>query len=62
MDCGIEDFGFRGNPFAWQRGNIRESLDRAVVNVQWRLMFQEASIFHLPNYKSNRAPLWMRFN
>lgn len=62
MDCGLEDLGFRGNPFTWQRGNLKERLDRAVGNVQWHLRFQEASIFLLPNYMSDHVPLWMKFN
>lgn len=25
-------------------------------------MFQEVLVFHLPNFKSDHVPLWLRFN
>lgn len=58
-DCGLEDVGFRGNPFTWHRGTLRERLDRAVVNIQWRVRFEEATLFHWPNFKSDHVPLLM---
>lgn len=61
VGCGRDVTGFQGNLFTWQRMGLRERLDRVVINVRWRLMFQEAYIFHLPNFKSNHVPLWLRF-
>jgi hypothetical protein len=31
-DCGLEDLGYIGDIFTWQRGKIRERLDRDVPN------------------------------
>lgn len=58
---GLEDMGFKGCPFTWHRGDLKERLDRAVINLQWRLRFQEASIFYLSHYKSDHVPLWLCF-
>lgn len=32
-DCELVDIGFTGDMFTWQRGKIRERLDRGVANV-----------------------------
>lgn len=61
LDCGMDDMGFKGNPFTWHRGELKERLDRAVSNIQWWIRFEEASIFHLPQFKSDHVPLWLRF-
>jgi hypothetical protein len=31
-DCALVDMGFTGDMFTWQRGKIRERLDRGVAN------------------------------
>ncbi|KAL7222407.1 hypothetical protein ACSBR1_024159 [Camellia fascicularis] len=50
-DCALLDLEFKGCPFTWsnnQRGvdNVRERLDRAVANVEWRTLFPCAQVFH----------------
>lgn len=35
IDCGLDDMGFKGCPFTWYRGTLKERLDRAVINYQW---------------------------
>ena len=32
MDCELADIGYLGDVFTWQRGRIRERLDRGVAN------------------------------
>jgi len=47
-DCLLEDLGFSGDPFTWRRSShtcahyVRERLDRAVADVEWRT--------HFPNF------------
>lgn len=60
LDRGLEDLGFYCSPFTWHRGGVREHVDMAVVNVQWRILFEEASLFHLPNFKSDYVPLLLQ--
>ncbi|KAF7803027.1 Transposon TX1 uncharacterized [Senna tora] len=33
-----------------------------VINEAWRHLFSEAAVVHLPNYKSDHNPLWIRMN
>ncbi|KAK3012315.1 hypothetical protein RJ639_012615 [Escallonia herrerae] len=61
-DRGLIDLGFSGNPFTWNnkrpaQGNIRERLDRGLANPQWRLLFLNASIKHLPAHQSDHNPI-----
>lgn len=60
-ECGLDDLGFQGSPFTWYIGDLKERLDRAMVNIQWRVHFEEASIFHLPYFKSDHVSLWLCF-
>ncbi|KAH1131803.1 hypothetical protein J1N35_003181 [Gossypium stocksii] len=51
-ECQLNDVGFTGNWFTWERGNlpetnIQERLDRGLANEKWLLMFPEAKIQHL---------------
>ncbi|KAL1300646.1 uncharacterized protein LOC107613288 [Arachis ipaensis] len=34
-DCGLLDLGYSGWPFTWKRGNLVESLDRGLSNLDW---------------------------
>ena len=48
--CGLQDLGFEGDCFTWRNnqyteaGFIRERLDRAVSNPEWRGMFLGARV------------------
>jgi hypothetical protein len=57
MDCELADIGFSGDVFTWQRGRIRERLDRGVANVQWNILFQEAQLTNGEMVKSDHRPL-----
>ncbi|KAK9740254.1 hypothetical protein RND81_03G022700 [Saponaria officinalis] len=61
-DCGLQDMGFYGNSFIWQRGRmegriIRERLDRAISNLGWNNLFPGAEVHHYPIYASDHAPI-----
>lgn len=52
-DMGLLDLGFIGYPFTWNnhrvgRANIQERLDRAFSNTDWRLLFLQTTLHHLP--------------
>jgi hypothetical protein len=57
MDCGLEDVGYEGDLFTWQRGKIRERLDRGVANAQWNLLFPNAKLVNGEMVKSDHRPL-----
>jgi hypothetical protein len=57
IDCHLEDLGFTGDPFTWKRGQIRERLDRVVVNGAWSVMHPDAVLQHLGYTKSDHHPI-----
>lgn len=64
-DCELIDLEFKGQGYMWTNNqggtdNIRERLDRAVANVDWRDLFPYAQVFHdliLGSESSDHAPL-----
>ncbi|GLT33620.1 hypothetical protein SLA2020_081920 [Shorea laevis] len=66
-DCNLMDLGYSGGKFTWvnMRENnqiIRERLDRAWANSEWRTLFLEAYILHLPRISSDHNPLLLQFD
>lgn len=59
-DCDLVDAGFQGSPFTWQGGGLLQRLDRLLVNLQWRIRFEEAVVFHLPHFKSDHRAILVR--
>ncbi|GLU24163.1 hypothetical protein SLE2022_401190 [Rubroshorea leprosula] len=65
--CNMVDLGFIGNRFTWanmwfSNQLIRERLDRAWANPDWKLSFPEASLFHLPRTHSDHCPILLDLN
>jgi hypothetical protein len=60
-DCNLMDMGYIGDKFTWQRGNIRERLDRALANEAWSDKFPDACLHHLDYYRSDHRPILMCF-
>ncbi|GKV05206.1 hypothetical protein SLEP1_g17240 [Rubroshorea leprosula] len=63
-DCHMQDIGYIGPKFTWlnMRNNhqlIRERLDRAWANPDWRLLFPEANLYHLPRFNSDHHPIML---
>uniref|UniRef100_A0A2N9IBA5 Endonuclease/exonuclease/phosphatase domain-containing protein n=1 Tax=Fagus sylvatica TaxID=28930 RepID=A0A2N9IBA5_FAGSY len=61
-DHGLIDLGFSGNPFTWSNkrsslANIKERLNRAFSNSEWRLLFPNATLLHYPATSSDHNPL-----
>lgn len=59
-DCNLIDAGFQGSPFTWRSGNLFQHLDRILINMQWRLHFSQAAVFHLPYFKSDHKAVLMQ--
>ncbi|KAA3472831.1 reverse transcriptase [Gossypium australe] len=61
-ECQLEDLGYSGVLFTWERGNlpetnIKERLDKGVVNEKWRHLFPTGNIHHLTHSMSDHCPL-----
>lgn len=66
-DCLLEDVGYSGVWFTWDRGispetNIRERLDREVANDKWKLLFPAGIIKHLTPPMSDHCPILVNTN
>ncbi|GLT36867.1 hypothetical protein SLA2020_112150 [Shorea laevis] len=65
--CNMVDLGFTGNKFTWVNCRffgqlIRERLDRAWANPDWKILFPEAVVFHLPRTHSDHCPILLDVN
>ncbi|KAA3480980.1 reverse transcriptase [Gossypium australe] len=63
-ECQLENIGYSGVWFTWERGNfaetnLRERLDRGVANEKWKLIFPTGNIHHLPHSMSDHCPLFI---
>ncbi|KAA3461195.1 reverse transcriptase [Gossypium australe] len=59
-DCQLQDIGYSGTWFTWERGNlletnIRERLDRGVANEKWLNLFPMGKMQHLPYSMSDHC-------
>ncbi|KAL1330769.1 uncharacterized protein LOC107627531 [Arachis ipaensis] len=61
-DCGLVDLGYMGWLFTWRRGDLVERLDRGLCNLDWQLAFREASLKHLPNFKSDHTAICLQLS
>lgn len=69
-NSGLIDLEFKGINYAWTnkrvgKDNLRERIDKALANTDWRLKFPMAQVFHEPIVGSDHAPfvsLFIPFN
>ena len=64
---GLRDMGYIGSWFTWavQRrdyGCIRERIDRALINFDWKTKFPQVRLYHLSNSTSDHCILLLRFD
>ncbi|XP_073304620.1 uncharacterized protein [Primulina huaijiensis] len=64
---GLLDLVFTGSRFTWMRGNNSNTfkgarLDRGVCTIEWREMFPEARVMHLPIIQSDHDPLLVKLH
>jgi hypothetical protein len=58
--CQLLDLGFKGQPFTWFKGALKERLDRILCNAAWHAKFPRGSNTHLPMPSSDHVALWLR--
>ncbi|KAL1171457.1 hypothetical protein V6Z11_A05G282800 [Gossypium hirsutum] len=55
--CELQDLGYSGPPFTWQRGGTLVRLDRALANDAWLTTFPQCLVHHLTRIKLDHRPL-----
>jgi hypothetical protein len=61
--CELDDLGFVGDVFTWRNkqtkssSHIRERIDRAVANAEWRMMFPFVQVRNGDPYHSDHRPI-----
>ena len=58
-DCGLRDLGYIGDRFTWQRGRIRERLDRGLINDGCANMFPAAALQNMHYNHSDHRLLYV---
>lgn len=60
-NCNLMDLGFSGPKFMWSNkrnnGLVMKRLDRALSNPQWKVLFEDAHVCHLPRTSSDHHPI-----
>ncbi|KAA3478521.1 reverse transcriptase [Gossypium australe] len=59
-NCNLQDLGYIGPSYTWQRGNTFERLDRALANDAWISAFPHPRVHHLPRIKSDHRPIFLK--
>ncbi|CAI9096047.1 OLC1v1032112C1 [Oldenlandia corymbosa var. corymbosa] len=57
----LNDPGFSGSRFTWQRGLVHERIDRVFTNDKWEDFFMDTLAKHLPRTASDHSPLLVKF-
>ncbi|XP_021827477.1 uncharacterized protein LOC110768097 [Prunus avium] len=56
-DHGMVDLGFSGPKYTWRNNKVSERIDRAICMMNWRGLYAEAHVRHLPRTTSDHNPL-----
>ncbi|KAJ1426384.1 Endonuclease/exonuclease/phosphatase superfamily [Sesbania bispinosa] len=59
-NCGLQEFQSTGPFLTWQRGTVKERLDRVVCSSSWRMTFQQASVINLALPTSDHRGIWLK--
>lgn len=60
FDCSLVDHGYKGPLFTWRSGSLREHIDKALGNAQWKSLFPNGFVVNLPLLFSDHFDIWLR--
>ncbi|KAL2926933.1 Phosphoglycerate kinase [Bienertia sinuspersici] len=60
-ECELQDLGYKGSCFTWQRRRTAETMirDRFLAKKRWLALFPNYEVRHFPIYKSDHAPIML---
>ncbi|KAI0493542.1 hypothetical protein KFK09_023660 [Dendrobium nobile] len=61
-DCRLNDIGYFGSPFTWNKANMWQRLDKILFNDNWIAQFSLTNIEHLSRTLSDHSPLLLNIN
>ncbi|PKU63886.1 hypothetical protein MA16_Dca009870 [Dendrobium catenatum] len=61
-DCNLNDIGYFGSLFTWNRANLWQRLDRFLFNDDWIANFPSSNIEHLSINLSDHSPILLNIN
>ncbi|PKU65705.1 threonine dehydratase [Dendrobium catenatum] len=61
-DCNLNNIGFIGSPFTWNRSTLSQRLDRFPFNNDWLSVLTLTSIEHLSRTLYDHSPLLLSIN
>ncbi|KAJ1376280.1 Endonuclease/exonuclease/phosphatase [Sesbania bispinosa] len=59
-NCSLQELSSKGPFLTWQRGNVKERLDRVVCSQDWVMSFQQSSVINLALPTSDHCGIWLR--
>ncbi|KAJ1413329.1 Endonuclease/exonuclease/phosphatase superfamily [Sesbania bispinosa] len=60
--CNLMEIQSEGPFLTWQRGNVRERLDRVVCTADWRMVFNQASVINLALPTFDHCGIWLKLD
>ena len=60
QECNLVDLGFKGSNFTWERGRVKERIDRSICNMEWMSRYNSAVVVHLPFFKSDHRLILLK--
>ncbi|XP_060676300.1 uncharacterized protein LOC132805404 [Ziziphus jujuba] len=62
LEMGAIDIGYSGYSYTrcnrrWGNANIQERIDRVIASSEWRILFNQAGVVHLPPSGSDHLPI-----
>ncbi|GMI86798.1 hypothetical protein HRI_002349100 [Hibiscus trionum] len=59
FDSGLVDMGFQGPLFTWERGDLKQRLDRCLCNEALFQVYTVSEVLHLPKLESDHNPIML---
>lgn len=59
--CELINAGYQGPYFTWKQDNLKQHLNKMLINMHWRTRFEEGNVPYLAPLKSNHSSILVKF-